>query len=670
LTNPPSSSTLDNSSNQMPPAQQRQMVMPDRMRWIYRDPQGFTQGPWSGLEMHDWYKAGFFSPELLVRKYEDKEYEPLAQLIRRIGNSREPFLVPQIGIPHGPPVNPPGGTTIGTAASSSGMQSGAVQPPFASNFPSFGTTLTADQQNALERRKQEEQFLMARQKEHLAHQQVLMRQFQGQGMPPHGMHPQGLHHHSSAHSLQSQPSYGSIASPAGYQGSPAPMPLQQQPAGMPNYFDRPGLTQANYGNDTVSGREPDFVASLDRLGLGRGRQSAYGSPMGQIPPSGVDHQQQVATMLQDRARLQMEQEQAGISGHMTEQESIDRLEQYHQFRGEYESDELGNQIESDPDLAQDTIPGPDYRSLDITEQTSAPDTSASVSEAAPAPLETSQAPAPSISPLPAPSAQRSRPHAAEKLNIESGSRSDTPSAETPTTATIAPWAKDNVEGPKGPSLKEIQEAEARKAAQQEEIAAAARRALAEQERAAAAQAQAQNVAGLPSGANWAASSSPTTNAPSAWTKKPAASTPPAGAKKTLSQIQKEEELRKNRAAASATASISATPTAGPGGKRYADLAGKSAVPSSSASGGAWTTVGAGGKPKAPAGSATSAPPQRTVSTGGPAPTTPTSSKVTAPVRANSSVSAKQTATDELQRWAKAALGKGLNSGIDGGSLLR
>ena len=33
------------ASNQPPPPQQRTMVMPDRMRWIYRDPQGQTQGP-------------------------------------------------------------------------------------------------------------------------------------------------------------------------------------------------------------------------------------------------------------------------------------------------------------------------------------------------------------------------------------------------------------------------------------------------------------------------------------------------------------------------------------------------------------------------------------------------------------------------------------------------
>jgi PERQ amino acid-rich with GYF domain-containing protein len=233
-----SQSSGSSSSTQLPATQQRQMVMPDRMRWIYRDPQGNTQGPWSGLEMHDWFKAGFFTAELQVKKLEDADYEPLAQLVRRIGNSREPFLVPQIGVPHGPAVTSPGNqwgipaapTTMGTVP----PPSGAAQPPFASSFPSFGTTLTAEQQNALERRKQEEQYLMARQKEHLAQQQVLMKQMQIQG-GPHALH--SLQHHSSAHSLHSQPSFGSITSPSGaYQPSPMQGPIQP-PSNVPGFFD-------------------------------------------------------------------------------------------------------------------------------------------------------------------------------------------------------------------------------------------------------------------------------------------------------------------------------------------------------------------------------------------------------------------------------------------------
>ncbi|MBN0049405.1 hypothetical protein JS756_36280, partial [Streptomyces actuosus] len=87
--------------------------------------------------------------------------------------------------------------------------------------------MTAEQQNALERRKQEEQYLMARQKEHLAQQQALMKQMQVQGVP-HGITPQQLQHQSSAQSLHSQPSFGSITSPVGFQPSPIQAPMQQQ----------------------------------------------------------------------------------------------------------------------------------------------------------------------------------------------------------------------------------------------------------------------------------------------------------------------------------------------------------------------------------------------------------------------------------------------------------
>ncbi|KAM5354222.1 hypothetical protein ACJ41O_000872 [Fusarium nematophilum] len=139
-----------------PAAQVRQMVMPDRMRWVYLDPQGQVQGPFTGLEMNDWYKANFFTPDLRVKKVEDPEFEPLGQLIRRIGNSREPFLVPQIGIPHGPP------TQAGPFSPSGAT---GVVPPLSGVFPSFGRTLTAEEQNNLERRKQEEQYLMVQQRD-------------------------------------------------------------------------------------------------------------------------------------------------------------------------------------------------------------------------------------------------------------------------------------------------------------------------------------------------------------------------------------------------------------------------------------------------------------------------------------------------------------------------
>lgn len=196
------------SGDAPPAAQVRQMVMPDRMRWVYLDPQGQVQGPFTGLEMNDWYKANFFTPDLRVKKIEDSDFEPLGQLIRRIGNSREPFLVPQIGVPHGPAPQNNAFTPAGNAS---------VVPPLSGVFPSYGRTLTADEQNNLERRKQEEQILMAQQREFILRQQTVPKFPMGGAGGVSG----SLNHTSSAQSLQSQPSFGSISSPIGPPGQGA-----------------------------------------------------------------------------------------------------------------------------------------------------------------------------------------------------------------------------------------------------------------------------------------------------------------------------------------------------------------------------------------------------------------------------------------------------------------
>ena len=669
------------SNAEPPPAQQRQMVMPDRMRWVYRDPNGDKQGPFSGLEMHDWYKAGFFSPELQVKKSEDVDYEPLAQLIRRIGNSREPFLVPQIGIPHGQPTAP---GLLGGPAPTGGAPPSSNQPLFGNSFPSFGTTLTADQQNALERRKQEEQYLMARQKEHLAATQIYMKQ--QMQITPMPMHPQQLHHHSSAHSLHSQPSYGSITSPGGFQStSQLPIPPPVPNAGFFDPSIRPGFAGQTAPGDAFSGaaRETGLISNLDRLNLGPPVSSAYGSVAQQ---EGYGHQQQVANMLQDRARLQAQQGQWESQDKGDGRENLERLEQFRQLRagqGEQERprppsgpiarpanfDAVGQQgdfIEQHQPPTQQLGNNQGWKEAPIDVPTF------DQNQQSPEDI----APQPSTSPLPAPAAQRDRRYIAEVLAAESDSRSQTP-IETPTAASVAPWAKESAEGSKGPSLKEIQEAEARTAAQREEIAAASRRQAAEQERILQAQLASQAPApapGLPSSASWATSSPVTTSGgPAPWAKPAAVGksvTPAAPKQKTLAQIQKEEEARKNKAAAAAAAAASianvTTASTTPGGKRYADLASKA----SPSVGGAWTTVGAGGKVKSPstptATTAAVAPTQR--SSSGVNTTTATTAaakpKVTAPTR-NAGPTSVQTAHDELQKWMKNSLGKGLNAGVKG-----
>jgi PERQ amino acid-rich with GYF domain-containing protein len=756
------------------------------MRWIYRDPQGNIQGPWTGLEMHDWFKAGFFSAELLVKKCEDPEFEPLGQLIRRIGNSREPFLVPQIGIPYGPPSGQGSGTWNGNNSSSGNQGSspaGAVQPPFAGAFPSFGTTLTAEQQNALERRKQEEQFLMARQKEFLAQQQVLQKQMQ----QIHGVHSQQLHHHSSTHSLHSQPSFGSMTSHSGFH--PHPTPPQgptQLSQGVTGFFDvqirhgsatfmAPLSLGSEFGNSGPSNtRDDELAALLARQNLNRDGQPLphnFGTSFLSQQLDNAGHAQQVAAILAQRAQLQREQAKHDtMLGSSSDEQQVpnDRLQQFNELRAQTDEDyaQHGEGADVEPmaqaaaqmpmagvpqqqppldarlefaesigqaDLVQGpvaTLPrsspspssGQKAEVLSLTQQVQKaasekqPPNFAPLADSGstqtdntglPQPFPPPPLPPPqSLSPLPAPAAQRNRYQLPDALAIaeESRARSQTSSVETPGAVTsLAPWARDVSEGPKGPSLKEIQEAEARKAAEVEEAAAAARRSLLEQELQRLSQQAGPSSAspqGLPSTSTWGSGTSPATpTAPgaSAWTKplagKLSAGVGEASSKKTLSQIQHEEETRKQKAAAAAlaaaatqnaNASANAPPAAGTSsGKRYADLAGK-AVPSQAAagnSGGAWTTVGATGKAKLPppaSGPAGNNASWTSVRGTGPTGTAGTGVVATGKGKSASSATAVRkgpaasgpaseppNATEEFTKWAKSTLSKGLNSNING-----
>jgi len=179
---------------------------------------------------------------------------------------------------------------------------------------------------------------------------------------------------------------------------------------------------------------------------------------------------------------------------------------------------------------------------------------------------------------------------------------------------------------------------------------------------------------LPSGATWASAQSPagsTGSAPSVW----GAKTAPKPVGKTLQQIQKEEEAKKQRTVVTASvASIigTASPTIASSGKRYADLAGKNVSPAPAAMpGGGWNTVGAGGKvkslppiPTAPAG--------RSVSGGvatAQAPK-PTPMRSTTLGSAQISKMTKADALEEFKKWAIADLQRGqLESGIEATSLL-
>ena len=638
-------------------AQARTMVMPDRMRWVYLDPQAQVQGPFTGLEMNDWYKAQFFTPDLRVKKVEDHDFEPLGQLIRRIGNSREPFLVPQVGIAHGQPAQ--GGAFPGNAP-------GGIVPPLSGIFPSFGRTLTAEEQNNLERRKQEEQYLMAQQREFVMRQQAMSR-FQPQ-QP-------GLQHHSSAHSLQSQPSFGSIQSPVG-------MPGQQPPIGaMPSNIFDPSLDMS--GNEGPSGEdELAHLSATERQML-----AALQAGQPQQQPIGVrDVDGSLRSGLPQTDQLGEDPE--GFR---------ERLMEFEDLRAQHEEEQQQQQQQQQPpppETVEESQPEPaaparkgkgkkrtmlplDDPALSLTQQVQKTQAAAAAAQTVEPGMPMPFPPPTSTTPLPAPTAQRVRSNLPEQYSrSQSGSPNDESSNAPPP---LAPWAKEpGNDGPKGPSLKEIQEAEARKAAKAEEAAAALRRAALEQEaallREKEKQAAAVTTAGLPATSTWG-HASPVSSA-SPWSKPGAVKVPAPGltnigsavsnSKKTLAEIQAEEERRKQKAKDQAvTAGVPVSSTS----KSYANLAGKHGQPVSNSSpapapvvapppGAGWAVVGAGGKAKAPP-TGPAAVQSRSVSAASVKVPTPTIMKPMSrpgPAAANGS----NIAMDEFRKWVNRELARGIN----------
>lgn len=704
-----------------PQSQARTMVMPDRMRWVYMDPQGQQQGPFTGLEMNEWYKANFFTNDLRVRKLEDPDFEPLGQLIRRIGNSREPFLVPQVGIPHGPPA--PSGPF------SPGGDSRGVVPPLLGVVPSYGKTLTAEEQNNLERRKQEEQLAMARQREFLAQQSHFRNMHPGV--------PGALQHQASMHSLQSQPSFGSITSPIGMPPQP-PIGAAALGGPTPGFFDQASAANKGPGLPNTMNTGPDHMRpdlnEHERQMMANIHGPGGVSGMFQPQPVGVptaDLKSQLPTVDQlerdpqgFKDRLKEFQEYQGIP---TQQRVDDEAQlnpsQAGQAKGKpdaatpahwsdaghashvvQDEDATPQQEEEQPTVKEASpqqSPQQQQQTMSLTQQVQKAQADAaeaaqrkaqeeedawakqSASTGLPMPF---PPPPSSNTPLPAPTAQR-RANIADQY-IDTRSQSQTPESVTAGSATaahpppLAPWARDPAsETQKGPSLKEIQEAEAQKAAKVE----AQRRALQEQEAIAAKEREksAPVVPGLPANSTWG-SGSPAPSSSSPWAK-PGAPKPsvtgvasgttgsPVPSKKTLADIQREEEARKLKVAKEQAVQAGVTVGVSSMGKRYADLASKSGPPGivaasaaaaatgpASSSVGGWSTVGAGGKVKIPTGPAAQV--VRTVSASVVRPSVPQVVKpqTKAVVSPNSKARSMAESQASCRSWVKAELSKGIS----------
>ncbi|WVQ93228.1 hypothetical protein IAU59_000293 [Kwoniella sp. CBS 9459] len=64
------------------------------VEWFYRDPNGQEQGPFTGTQMHDWYSHSYFTDDLPLRRASETSFRPLSELKTATGNAVQPFLSP------------------------------------------------------------------------------------------------------------------------------------------------------------------------------------------------------------------------------------------------------------------------------------------------------------------------------------------------------------------------------------------------------------------------------------------------------------------------------------------------------------------------------------------------------------------------------------------------
>ncbi|EST04695.1 hypothetical protein PSEUBRA_005971 [Kalmanozyma brasiliensis GHG001] len=99
---------------------------PETSMWLYRDMAGNVQGPFSSLMMQDWYSQQYFADDLLIKRQEDVDFKPLAQVVAAVGNALQPFIIPPSNWLHSPAPPRPAFET----------NSGAEQSRFSDTFDS------------------------------------------------------------------------------------------------------------------------------------------------------------------------------------------------------------------------------------------------------------------------------------------------------------------------------------------------------------------------------------------------------------------------------------------------------------------------------------------------------------------------------------------------------
>lgn len=590
-----------------PTAQEREDL--GALNWYYRDPNGQEQGPFTGSQMHEWYSHSYFKDDLPVRREQETGFHTLSELKVNTGNAVQPFLSPVR--PRLPPNLP-----IPHAA----LQSGVMASPGG-----------------------------------------LSDSFRHMGI------------HGPAQPIQNQ--YHSPSPVAPYPGHFGQAPFAAQPFGQPQWSPAPGpqspaRMNPAYGSIGASPYSPFGAAPIgtpvqqrapDVFSPAIGQPSPWGAPAPVNPAAAWQQQQQQQQMPPQQPsysvpppqqQQQPEAEPASFFPPTEEitEEQIAPTEPVQKEEPQQEQEVDVAESEDDAEAVEDSLePEPKPKPVASAWGKNKATESASRKSSITTPTATKATPSTSLPTKPAAPVEEG--YADEEDEEEEDDEHVVVEEKAAPAPKPAPWA-DSKPAPAGPSLREIQEAEARQAAASRQARAAAR--------AAASPAPSTPADDIPAVMSWGLP----TSSKGVPTPAPVASGTPSaawggssdGPKKTLKQIQEEEEKRREKAHKQTQAASAAVSASTPIQKRgYADLAAHTPPPSSVPG---WTTVGAGGKASPalkPASPAVAKPAAAVVAA--PKPVVP------AVVKAAPKPPTSDEPSMEFVRWAKQAL-TGLQVPVD------
>ncbi|TIB29095.1 hypothetical protein E3P86_03741 [Wallemia ichthyophaga] len=212
LLNRPSKKAVDGVQQPQQVVQQPQQHAPPQpppqplSDWVYRDPSGSLQGPFNPDTMQQWFLSAYFPPSLLVSRVDSETFIPLDELLARVADRSQPFhsaIVVDVNKLYHPQPQPQPQLQRLAATDSAGpspVSTPFARPLWASGSGSGSPMVDVEQHHQQQQQTKEEILLALRHRDLLEQQQQQQHQQQQQQFIQHQL----LHQQAAAQQQQQQ----------------------------------------------------------------------------------------------------------------------------------------------------------------------------------------------------------------------------------------------------------------------------------------------------------------------------------------------------------------------------------------------------------------------------------------------------------------------------------